>query len=137
MTYKSDAELSGSDRITHLILTDLISSELSSGGCTAKRPGSPRLRAVGQDSTNYVVLTGRSRGELGRFTAHSLPLSSDETTSVQKRTDVMGRDEMRDMNAPPRRRFTEAENVSLTSGDRRQITHTSMTFHDSDYDDAS
>ena len=36
-------------------------------------------RPATERSKNHVVLTdGRSHGELGRFTAHSLPLSSDE-----------------------------------------------------------
>jgi len=55
--------------------------------CAVKRPSSPYLWPIRQDSATYFVLIGRSHGELGRFTAHSLPQSSDEMRSAEMRRD--------------------------------------------------
>jgi len=68
------------------ISSDLISSEPSAIECAVKWPSLLWLQPVKQDSVTYFVLIGRSHGELGRFTAHSVPLSSDEMRSVA--TDV-------------------------------------------------
>jgi len=55
-------------------LTDRISSGLSGSECQSDY------------SATYSVLTvGRSHGELGRFTAHSLPLGRDEMRSAEMR----------------------------------------------------
>jgi len=55
--------------------------------CAVKRPNLQWLWPVRKDSATYFVLIGRSRGKLGRFTAHLLPLSSDEVNSDEMRWD--------------------------------------------------
>jgi len=51
--------------------------------CAVKRPSSPWLRRIGQDSATCVVPIGRSHGELGRFRAHLLSFGSDEMRSAE------------------------------------------------------
>jgi len=61
---------------------------LTGSECAVNRRSSPWLQPTGQDSATYFVLTGRSHGELGRFTAHSLPLlSPDAVSSAEMRCD--------------------------------------------------
>jgi len=74
----------------HHISSDFISADLitcgpSGSDCAVKRTNSPRLRPSGQDSSTYFVLIGHGHGELGCFTAYSLPLSSVEMKSVEMR----------------------------------------------------
>ena len=57
---------------------ELISSEPNGSEYAVKRPSWPWLRHMREDSATYFVLIGHSHVELGRFTSHSLPLSSDE-----------------------------------------------------------
>jgi len=75
-------------RITHLISFDLISSELTSTECAAKRPSLPWLRPT---RTKKVAQFALRSVEPGCFSAaHSPPLISDETRSVEMRSDEIG-----------------------------------------------
>ena len=81
------------------LLRFLVSSELSArprtGSCASKRPSSPWLRPIRQDGATYFALIGRIHGEVGRFTMHSAPLSSDEMRSFEMRWGEMRWDEMK------------------------------------------
>jgi len=64
---------------SQLTSSDVISSGMSGSECAVKRPSYLRLRPIRQDKVSYFLLIGCSRGELGHYAAHSLPLSSVET----------------------------------------------------------
>jgi len=67
---------------SEFISSDLILSRLSGGSeFTVKEPSLPWKRPVRRDNTTYFVPTDHSHGKLGRFTVHSMPLSSDDIMS--------------------------------------------------------
>jgi len=52
-------------------------------------PHVPYPTGLPRYKTTYLVLTGCSRGKLGRFTVHSLLPSSDEMRSAEMKSDEM------------------------------------------------
>jgi len=73
----------------HMTISSHLTSFYLNWAEVSEPQGYPRRDQLRPYSATYFVLIGRSHGKLGRFTAHLLPLTSNEMRSVEIRSDEL------------------------------------------------